>query len=131
MSQDSIHLVEDKGQPVKYTVLEKSLIGNEIFEAGQIAEYAGLPSENLAPQCDIGHARYQEYLVSNAARVAKVRDQYAAETGGIDSKAFAAAIALAIAESRAGDDERVAKIVASVLAAQKAAVDGRATKSLA
>ncbi|MEC5161719.1 MULTISPECIES: hypothetical protein [unclassified Janthinobacterium] len=53
----------------KYLVKEKSLIGNELFEAGALVDYDGLPAENLEPTCDAGRAKYQEYLESNAARV--------------------------------------------------------------
>lgn len=97
MTPESLDIVEDKGQPVKYTVLEKSLVGNEIFEAGTTCEYAGLPSENLAPQCDIGRARAVAYDESNKVRVAKMRDQYAVEASGLgDPTAFAKAIADAV-----------------------------------
>lgn len=120
MSEESITLVEDVGQPVKYTVLEKSLVGNEIFEEGQTCQYAGLPSENLAPQCDIGRARYQKYLATNAARVAAMKEGYA-ETNITDPAAFAAAVAKAIADSRKDDDDRIAKIVAAAFAERDAA----------
>lgn len=58
--------------PVKYEVLEKSNINNEMKEAGDTVMYEGLPAENLKPLCDIGRARYQEYLVSNKSRVDKM-----------------------------------------------------------
>jgi hypothetical protein len=61
---------------VKYLVKEKSLIGNEIFEAGAEAMYDGLPAENLEPLCDVGRERYQEYLESNAARVKRMYEEY-------------------------------------------------------
>lgn len=63
-------------RPVKYLVKEKSLIGNEIHEAGAVAEYDGLPAENLEPLCDEGRARYQEYLASNAARVERMMAEH-------------------------------------------------------
>lgn len=63
---------KQKPKVPKYKVLEKSLIGNEIHEAGAIVEYDGLPAENLEPQCDLGRERYKEYLVSNETRIAKM-----------------------------------------------------------
>ena len=96
---------ETKREPVKYTVLEKSCVGNEIFEAGQTCEYAGLPSENLEPQCDIGRARYQEYLDSNAARVAKMKADNA-ESGVGDVDTFAKAVSKAMAEANAAADAK-------------------------
>jgi hypothetical protein len=47
-------MAEQKRDPVEYIVLEKSLIGNEIFEAGTTVKYDGLPAENLQPTCDEG-----------------------------------------------------------------------------
>ena len=98
MKNSEAPAVVDPDQKAKYTVLEKSLIGNQIFEAGATAEYAGLPSENLEPQCDIGRARYQEYLRTNAARVTQMRAEHAEQSSGIgDPSVFAKAIADAIA----------------------------------
>jgi len=82
----------------KYKVLEKSLIGNEIHEAGAIVEYAGLPSENLEPQCDEGRAKYQEYLVTNNARVKAMKEQFSESAVG-DQVAFAKMIATAVSEA--------------------------------
>lgn len=61
-----------KRAPVWYITTEKSLIGNEMHEAGAKVQYDGLPAENLKPTCDEGRARYQEYLASNAERVARM-----------------------------------------------------------
>jgi len=80
----------------KYKVLEKSLIGNEIHEAGAIVDYDGLPAENLEPQCDEGKAKYQEYLDTNAERVKTMRDQHSDSAVG-DPATFAKAIADAVA----------------------------------
>src|SRR5437868_13768488 len=55
--------------PVKYRLKEKSLIGNDLHEAGTTISYAGLPAENLEPLCDEGRARAAEYAASNAERV--------------------------------------------------------------
>jgi len=63
----------------KYRVLEKSLIGNTIHEEGAIVEYDGLPAENLEPLCDAGRAKYQEYLVSNEARIKRMHAEYPEE----------------------------------------------------
>jgi len=84
----------------KYIVLEKSLVGNEIHEAGAEVEYDGLPAENLQPTCDEGRAKYQEYLESNAARVAALKNQYSESTVG-DPDKFGAAVAKAIADANA------------------------------
>lgn len=64
--------MQAKRQPVEYEVLEKSLIGNELFEAGSRAFYDGLPAENLKPLCAEGEKRAAEYIESNKARVAKM-----------------------------------------------------------
>lgn len=95
--------------PIKYTVLEKSLIGNEMFEAGQTCLYDGLPAENLAPLCDEGRARYQEYLDSNRERAAKQRTEFADSAVG-DQAAFGAAVAKAIAEANAAADLKIAAL---------------------
>lgn len=105
----------EKLEAVKYTVLEKSLIGNEIHEAGATVDYAGLPAENLAPQCEVGHARYQEYLASNKARVATLNSQYG-EVGVGDAAAFAAAFRKELAESQANQSELIAAAVAAAIA---------------
>jgi hypothetical protein len=95
---------EENGTP-KYVVLEKSLVGNTLYEAGAIVEYDGLPAENLQPTCDVGRARYQEYLRSNAERVARMKDQFG--------------------ESAVGDPDAFAKAFARELAAQKAEADAK------
>lgn len=105
-------------KPVKYTVLEKSLIGNEMFEAGQTCEYDGLPAENLSPQCDEGRARYQEYLDTNAERVAKMRAANSDSVVG-DPAAFAAAVGKAIAEANAGIEARINDAVAAAMGKAK------------
>lgn len=129
---------ETKREPVKYTVLEKSLVGNEIFEAGQTCEYDGMPSENLAPTCDVGRARYQEYLESNKARVAKMRAENA-ESGVGDADAFAKAVTKALAESNAAHEAKfdtlaaamtsMAETMAALAKAQTPAPTGKASKT--
>ena len=96
----------------KYKVLEKSLIGNEIHEAGAIVDYDGLPAENLEPQCDEGKAKYQEYLESNAARVKLMKEQNSESAVG-DPAAFAKALA----EHQATQNEGIAKAISEGIAA--------------
>lgn len=83
-----------KRTPVEYLVKEKSLIGNELFEAGTNAFYDGLPAENLEPLCDEGRARYQEYLDSNKARVARMIADVQTGNGGEDAKLMQALTAI-------------------------------------
>ena len=99
---------EDNSIP-KYVVLEKSLIGNELHEAGAIVPYDGLPAENLQPTCDAGRARYQEYLRSNDDRIARMKGQFA-ESGVGDSAAFAAAFAKELAAQKAEADTKFAAL---------------------
>ena len=119
--------------PLKYTVLEKSLVGNEIFEAGQTCSYAGLPAENLAPTCDEGRARYQEYLETNRVRAAKMRAEFADSAVG-DQSAFAAAVGKAIAEANAEASSKIAALtdamasLAATMATMAAPVSTRKAK---
>lgn len=85
----------------KYVVQEKSLIGNEIHEAGAIVEYDGLPAGNLKPTCEEGERRAQEYLDSNAARVRKMMADNTESAIG-DPAAFVAAIAQAMVSAKTG-----------------------------
>lgn len=96
-------------EAVQYTVLEKSLIGNEIFEAGTVCRYDGLPSENLLPMCDVGKARAAEYVESNKARIAKML----AENAPVDSNtdAFAKAVGKAIADANAVHAAQMAELM--------------------
>ena len=71
---------DEPRKPVAYITTEKSLVGNEIHEAGARVMYDGLPAENLTPTCDVGRARYQEYLDSNKIRI----DAMIAEAKGTD-----------------------------------------------
>lgn len=99
----------------KYRVKEKSLIGNELFEEGAIVDYDGLPAENLEPQCEEGEAKYQEYLASNAARVAAMKSQFNESAVG-DPAAFAKAMATAQAETMAALPGMISEAVAQALA---------------
>lgn len=106
---------QEKREPVEYTVLEKSLIGNEIFEAGAVAKYDGLPAENLQPMCDVGRARHQEYLASNVERVRVMKEQNA-EPGIGDPAAFMAAFRKELAESQASQAQVIAEAIAAAFA---------------
>lgn len=112
---------EDKRAPVKYEVLERSLIGNEIHEPGAVVEYDGLPAENLKPLCDVGKARYQEYLESNRARIAKMQADNPI-TGVGDPEAFAKAVSEAIAKANAEAQARQAEMISAAVAAALAQV---------
>jgi hypothetical protein len=94
-------------KPVKYRVKEKSLIGNTLYEAGQEAEYDGLPADNLEPLCDEGRARAAEYEQSNKARVQKMVAANQESAVG-DPAAFAAAFAKQLAEERAEHQAQLA-----------------------
>lgn len=115
---------EDTGaarQPVEYIVKEKSLIGNQIYEPGAKVEYDGLPSENLEPTCDVGRARYQEYLRSDAERVAKLREQYSESAVG-DPAEFAAKFATELQKSNEEFQRSIAGVVAEAVAQAVAAM---------
>jgi hypothetical protein len=113
-------------EPVTYLVKEKSLIGNEMFEAGQTCLYAGLPSETLEPTCDIGRARAREYQESNKNRVAAMIDQNKDVAGGLDPQAFMANMMKVQAEMQAEQMEKqtmaIAGAVAQAVAATMAAM---------
>lgn len=100
--------------PIKYIVKEKSLIGNELFEPGAEVELpeGTLPAENLEPVCARGRAKHQEYLESNAARIATMREQFAAESGSNEvlAKLIGAAVATALAEQRVEQAEFAARL---------------------
>lgn len=107
--------VSAKRQPVNYIVKEKSLIGNEMFEAGQTVAYDGLPAENLIPTDDEGRARYQEYLDSNKARVAAMIEQNKDGVG--DPATFMAAFSAQQREDNHARDERMAGMIGQGIAA--------------
>ena len=99
----------------KYRVVEKSLIGNEIKEEGEIVEYDGLPGWNLEPLCDEGRAKAAEYVATNKARVALMIEQNPNGVG--DPTVFMAALAKQIADSQANQAQMVGEAVAQALAA--------------
>ena len=85
----------------RYRVKELSLIGNELHEAGAIVEYDGLPAENLEPLCDLGRAKYQEYLASNAERVKRMMAEYPPTDADEIAGAIAGAILKALRKGKA------------------------------
>lgn len=54
----------------RYKVLEKSLVNNQIYEAGDEVEYDGEVSGNLEPLDDAGRAKRAQYEASNKQRIA-------------------------------------------------------------
>lgn len=95
--------------PVEYIVKEKSVIGNDVHEAGAKVKYAGLPSENLEPTCDEGRRRYAEYLESNAARVKQMVALHAGTESPVgDPAKFMEAFTKALAEERAEHQAQLA-----------------------
>ncbi len=54
----------------RYKVLEKSLVNNQIFEAGDEVEYDGEVSGNLEPLDEAGRAKRAQYEASNKQRIA-------------------------------------------------------------
>jgi len=102
--------------PIKYIVKEKSLIGNELFEAGAEVELpeGTLPAENLEPTCERGSAKYQEYLESNAERVRKMKEQFGdgGLTGDVTllSKLIASAVAQALKDQKDADAAQAAAL---------------------
>lgn len=84
----------------KYRVLEKSLIGATIVEAGDEVEYDGLPSGNLEPLCDEGRARAEEAKAVSRASLDQLIRDYQPPTGS-DPAAFAASVGKAIADALA------------------------------
>lgn len=97
-------------KPVQYRVKEKSLIGNQIHEAGATVEYDGLPADNLEPLCEEGHARAAEYEQSNRDRVARMIAANQESAVGDPAK-FAEQFAKALAEERAEHAARMEKML--------------------
>lgn len=97
-------------QPVKYLVKEKSLIGNQLYEAGATVDYDGLPADNLEPLCDEGRARAAEYEQSNADRV-KTMIASNQESAVGDPATFAKQFAEALATERAEHAAQMAKML--------------------
>jgi hypothetical protein len=103
-----------KREPVEYTVLERSLVGNKIYEVGETAMYDGLPSENLGPTCDEGRARAIEYVESNKARLAKMKEQYGDSATRGDPAAFSKLFLEELAKANAQHAEQMAALQAGL-----------------
>lgn len=102
-----------KRAPVKYLVKERSLIGNELFEAGAIADYDGLPAENLEPQCEEGRARAEEYRTSNDKRVSLMMANHKESAVG-DPAQFLANFAKFMQEENARQAEKMNDAIATL-----------------
>lgn len=103
---------------LQYTVLEKSLIGNEIFEEGAVVSYAGLPSRNLLPMCDEGRARAAEAVEASRAHRTKLAAELGDQAGGFgNAEAFAKAFATELAKANAELVSQVHDAVAQALSA--------------
>lgn len=107
--------------PPRYLVLERSLINNQIHEAGAEVEYDGLPSENLKPLDAAGEAKAEEYKASNAKRVSGMMDEAKASplAGAFDPSKIVQQMADMQAEQAAQNAalmERMATIFAEKLA---------------
>ena len=98
-----------------YLVKEKSLIGNRIYEAGEMAEYDGFPAENLEPTCPEGEGKRLEYVESNKARIALMLEQNPSGVG--DPAAFLAAFVKAQADASASQAQQISDAVAKALSA--------------
>lgn len=94
----------------QYKVLEKSLIGNEIFEEGAIVDYDGYPSGNLEPLCDEGRAKAEELIEVNKERIKRIQLENP-NTPMIDNEAFAKAVAAAITEANKAHDAQMAEVM--------------------
>lgn len=98
--------------PVKYLTLEKSLIGNDLHEAGVTVEYAGLPSSNLKPLCEEGKRRAQEFIESDKARVRQMIEMNQSESKVGDPSEFMAGFAKEMARQQAEHREQIAQMMA-------------------
>jgi len=105
---------------LQYEVLERSLIGNQVFEPGAIVPYDGYPSANLKPTCAEGEAKAAELVQINADRVKQMQlDNPASPV--MDVEGFAKAIASAIAEANAEQADKLAALTDAVAAMNKVA----------
>lgn len=116
--------------PIKYITTEKSLVGNELFEAGAevVLPEGTLPAANMQATCARGEAKKAEYEASNRERIARLADQYSdtASTAQMEamSKMVAKAVTEALAEQRRVDAELAeAATVAKTPKKSKAADD--------
>lgn len=111
-------------QKPTFTALERSLVGNDIVEAGTtgiVLPEGTMPGPNMQPENEAAQALVDAYAVSERARIAKMieNNQPAA---GVDTDAFAKAVGAAIAEANARHAEQMASVneaLAAVAATQK------------
>lgn len=115
--------INDKTQrydtPCTYTVKEKSNLNNRMYEEGETVSYDGMPAENLEPTDAEGEARYAEYLVSNKARQAAMREQFADSSVG-DAEKFAAALGKELAKHKDETDAKLDKMMDAIAVLTKA-----------
>ncbi|CAB4124428.1 hypothetical protein UFOVP61_2 [uncultured Caudovirales phage] len=111
--------------PIKYIVKEKSLIGNELHEAGAevVLPEGTLPAENLEAICARGEAKKAEYVESNAKRVALMKANFADSSAG-DTAALSKAIGAAVAEAIAAQASEGVALKARIAELEAAAVKG-------
>lgn len=105
--------------PCTYTVKEKSNLNNRMYEEGETVSYDGMPAENLEPTDDEGAARYEEYLVSNKARQAAMREQFADSSVG-DAEKFAVALGKELAKHKDETDTKLGQMMDAIAALTKA-----------
>lgn len=96
--------------PVWYIVKEKSLVGNNLYEAGAKVAYDGLPADNLTPTCDEGRKRAAEYKASNDERVALMVKNHSESKVG-NPEEFMQAFIKAQADERAEHQAQMAEMV--------------------
>lgn len=104
--------------PIKYIVKEKSLVGNEIFEAGAEVELpeGTWPGPNMEPTCDRGRAKQDEYNNVILPRMrADLQAKYGNDPGMTgDMAALSKAIASAVAEAMSAQKAENAALLARV-----------------
>jgi hypothetical protein len=95
--------IPEDDSPIQFIVLEKSLLGNELFEEGAVVTLpkGTLPAGNLRAVDARGEALRAAYEASNRARVAQMNEQYGNTplANGVDPVALSKAIAAAVADA--------------------------------
>jgi hypothetical protein len=105
--------------PCTYLVKERSNLNNRMYEEGETVEYDGMPAENLEPTDAEGAARYQEYLESNKARQAAMREMFADSSVG-DAEKFAAALGKELSKHKDETDAKLSAMTDAIAALTKA-----------
>lgn len=114
-----------------FTALERSLVGNEMVEAGTTGvrlPEGTLPGPNMKPENDEAQAMVAGYEASNKERLARMQAENPNAIGG-SADAFAAAVAQAIKESNAVHAAQMAEMtamMAKLVEAQTGAPKGKA-----